>query len=72
MKYNMSFKDDHGIGYAIESYPADDGDEVIYRISEIEAHSIQSASIVVLEVMLGKLIKSLISIERLNKEVHEK
>jgi len=71
MKYNLSFKDDHGIGYAIESVMVEDGGpERICRIFEIESHSIQPEFTVVLEHQLSPLIKSLISIERLNKEVH--
>ena len=74
MKYNLSFKDKHGIGYAIESYKVDDdsgeGPERIYRIFEIESHSIQPEFTVVLEHQLSPLIKSLISIEEMTKEVH--
>ena len=72
MKYNLSFKDKHGIGYAIESYKVDDdsgeGPERIYRIIEIESNSLQGqASVVVFESMLGELISSLIALERIAK-----
>ena len=71
MKYNLSFKDDHGIGYAIESDMVEDGGpERICRIFEIESHSIQPEFTVVLEHQLSPLIKSLIAVERLTKEVH--
>lgn len=71
MKYNLSFKDEHGIGYAIESYIVDDtdiGSERVYRITEIESNSLQGqSSIIIFGSMLGELIQSLISLEQIAK-----
>ena len=79
MKYNLSFNDGNGKGYAIESYllvatdnkrEADDNKpRRVCRIFEMKDHSLQPESILILEGYLSPLIKSLISIERLNKEV---
>ena len=77
MKYNLSFNDGNGKGYAIESYLLideinndDDKPRRVCRIFEMKDHSLQPESIIILEGFLSPLIKSLISIERLNKEVH--
>ena len=78
MKYNIDFKDGNGIGYAIECYLLvdeinndDNKPRRVCRIFEIESHSIQSGqSIIVLEDQLSPLIKTLISIEEMTKEVH--
>ena len=72
MKYNISFKDDTGIGYGIECYSHHDDSKILMiRISEIEAHSIQSDKcIAILKSHVSHLIKSLIAIEKMTKEVH--
>ena len=71
MKYNISFKDDKGWGFGVESDMIEDGGpERVCRIFEIESHSIQPEFTVVLEHQLSPLIKSLIAVERLTKEVH--
>ena len=74
MKYNISFKDDKGWGFGVESDMIEDGGpERVCRIFEIESHSIQSGqSIIVLEDQLSPLIKTLISIEEMTKEMHER
>ncbi len=72
MKYNLSFKDGNGKGYAIESYlliAADDNKpRRVCRIFEMKDHSLQPESILILEGFLSPLIKSLISIDRMVKQ----
>ena len=74
MKYNIDFKDGNGKGYAIESYlllAADDNKpRRVCRIFEMRDNSLQPESILILEGFLSPLIKSLIAVERLTKEVH--
>ena len=77
MKYNLSFKDGNGKGYAIESYLLideinndDNKPRRVCRIFEMKDHSLQPESILILEGYLSPLIKSLISIEEMTKEVY--
>ena len=75
MKYNLSFKDGDGKGYAIESYLLideinndDNKPRRVCRIFEMKDHSLQPESILILEGFLSPLIKSLISIDRMVKQ----
>jgi len=72
LKYNLSYKDDEGVGFGAESVMIEDGGpERVYRVFEINSHSIESGeSILILEDQLSPLIKILMCIERLTEEVH--
>tara|TARA_R100001530_G_scaffold14638_1_gene13140 strand:- start:565 stop:792 length:228 start_codon:yes stop_codon:yes gene_type:complete len=71
--YRLSFKDDSGQGYALESQIVNvDGKDCInYSIYEIEDHGITTAKGQclrnILEHQLRPLIKILISVERMTK-----
>ena len=71
LKYNLSYKDDEGMGFGAESVMIEDGGpERVYRVFEINSHSIESGeSILILEDQLSPLIKILMCIERLTEEV---
>ena len=72
LKYNLSYKNDDGNGFGTESVMIEDGGtERVYRVFEINSHSIDSGeSILILEDQLSPLIKILMCIERLTEEVH--